>query len=250
MPRFVFSPARSITRAPGTLGHRHEPVRRMSATPPASTRPRARTGSHAPRVIDVVGAYLLLVLLAPFLFLIAVLVRATSRGPALFRQSRVGYHEQPFTMLKFRSMYMDSPDDVHRDFVSRMLHGEDPRKIAGDGVYKLEGDSRITPLGRILRTTSLDELPQLINVLRGEMALIGPRPALAWEVELYQPHHHERFNVKPGITGLWQVSGRNRLTMTQALELDVEYARHRSVGLDLWILIRTLPAVIPLGAAR
>jgi lipopolysaccharide/colanic/teichoic acid biosynthesis glycosyltransferase len=201
-------------------------------------------------VIDVVGAGLLLGLLTPLMLLIVVLVRATSPGPALFKQSRVGYREQQFTMLKFRSMYSDCPDEIHRDFVSRMLHGEDPRKIAGIGIYKLDGDRRITPLGRILRVTSLDELPQLINVVRGEMALVGPRPALPWEVQLYQPHHRERFNVKPGITGLWQVSGRNRLTMTQALELDVEYARRRSVGLDLWILIRTLPAVLPRGAAR
>ncbi|HEU4425694.1 MAG TPA: sugar transferase, partial [Pilimelia sp.] len=119
----------------------------------------------------------------------------------------------------------------------------------GGQLFKLQNDCRITRVGRILRATSLDELPQLINVLRGEMAIVGPRPALDWEVELYQPHHHERFEVKPGITGLWQVSGRSRLTMTQALELDVEYARRRNLTLDLSIIVRTIPALLPFWTA-
>jgi len=197
------------------------------------------------RLIDVVLGSVLLIALAPLLALIAVCVRATSRGPAIFRQQRIGYREERFVMLKFRSMETDCSDRVHRDFVSRMLNGEDPRQTGDDGLFKLKRDCRVTRLGRFLRATSLDELPQLINVLRGEMALVGPRPALAWEVELYQPHHHERFDVKPGITGLWQVSGRSRLTMTEALELDVEYARRRTILLDLWILVRTLPALLP-----
>jgi len=206
-------------------------------------------GSRPSRLTDTLAASTLLVVLGPLMLLIAALVRTTSRGPALFRQIRIGYRERPFVMLKFRSMYVDCPDEIHRDFVSRMLTGDDPR-AAGQGLYKLDADRRITPLGRFLRTTSLDELPQLLNVLRGEMALVGPRPALPWEVELYQPHHRERFTVVPGITGLWQVSGRNRLTMTEALDLDVEYVRRRSLALDLWILAKTLPAVLPLGAAR
>jgi lipopolysaccharide/colanic/teichoic acid biosynthesis glycosyltransferase len=211
--------------------------------------PAMRAGGPLTRLVDVVVAGGLVVLLAPLMLAIAVLVRAGSRGPALFRQSRVGFRERPFVMLKFRSMYVDCDDRVHRAFVSRMLGGEDPRQ-SRQNLYKLEGDARITPLGRFLRCSSLDELPQLFNVLRGEMSLVGPRPALAWEVRLYQRHHHERFLVKPGITGLWQVSGRSRLTMAQALDLDVEYARRRSVRLDLWILLKTIPAVIPSGAAR
>jgi lipopolysaccharide/colanic/teichoic acid biosynthesis glycosyltransferase len=199
--------------------------------------------------MDVVGALALLALLGLPMLLIAASVRLTSRGPALFRQTRVGYRQRPFVMLKFRTMYIDCPDGVHRDYVRRMLTGEDPRQ-AGTVLYKLTGDRRITALGRFLRVTSLDELPQLINVLRGDMALVGPRPVLAWEVELYQPHHYERFEAVPGITGLWQVSGRSRLTMTEALELDVEYVRRRSLALDLWILVHTLPAVLPSGAAR
>lgn len=195
------------------------------------------------------GGGALLLLFGPLMLLIAVLVRVTSPGPALFRQVRIGYRQRRFVVLKFRSMYVDCDDAVHRDFVSRMLTGEDPRQ-AGTELYKLRGDRRVTPLGRVLRATSLDELPQLLNVLRGEMALVGPRPCLAWEVELYQPHHYERFAVRPGITGLWQVSGRSRLSMTEALDLDVEYVRRRGIALDMWILLKTLPAVLPLGATR
>jgi lipopolysaccharide/colanic/teichoic acid biosynthesis glycosyltransferase len=197
------------------------------------------------RLIDVVLGGTALVVLAPLMALIAVVVRLTSHGPALFRQSRIGYQKRPFVMLKFRTMAADCGDAVHRDFVGRMLRGEDPRELGAGGLYKLRGDCRVTGVGRVLRASSLDELPQLINVLRGEMSLVGPRPALAWEVELYQPHHHERFLVKPGITGLWQVSGRSRLTMNQALELDVEYARRRCIALDLSILVHTIPALFP-----
>lgn len=200
------------------------------------------------RVIDVVLAGSSLILLAPVMLPIAVAIRVTSPGPALFRQVRVGYRKRPFVMLKFRTMRVDCDDNPHRDFVRRELNGEDPR-VAGRGLYKLEDDRRVTRIGRILRATSLDELPQLINVLRGEMAMVGPRPALAWELELYRPHHHERFEVKPGITGLWQVSGRSRLPMTEALDLDVEYVRRRSLALNLSILARTVPAVLDLETA-
>jgi lipopolysaccharide/colanic/teichoic acid biosynthesis glycosyltransferase len=220
---------------------------------PMSPGPRATPGTgdeRLTRLIDVTVAGILLVVLAPLMALIAALVRATSRGPALFRQSRIGYGRGPFVMLKFRSMTVGCDDRVHRDFVSRMLRGEDPRPADADGLYKLAGDRRVTRVGRVLRATSMDELPQLVNVLLGHMSLVGPRPALDWEVRLYQPHHHERFAVRPGITGLWQVSGRNRLTMTEALDLDVAYVRRRSLLLDLWILLRTLPAVLPRGAAR
>jgi len=236
--------ARRSTAFPG-LTH-HAGTRPQVLAGPLAGRP----GGPVTRGIDIVVSAVLLVLLGPLMLVIAGLVRATSPGPALFRQVRVGYQGHEFVMLKFRSMYASCGDEVHRDFVVRMLQGGDPRRDCDDRLYKLGGDRRVTPLGRILRSTSVDELPQLVNVLRGEMALVGPRPALAWEVKLYQPHHHERFSVKPGITGLWQVSGRSRLTMTQALELDVEYARRRSVLLDLRILLKTLPAVLPSGAAR
>ncbi len=246
---------RRLRRAPhGVTSVRHSPgtrfVSRARGWRRSAVAGRSRPASRRlTRVLDVVGAGLVLIILGPLMLLIAALVRLASPGPALFRQTRVGYRQRPFVVLKFRSMYVNCGDRVHRDFVSRMLAGEDPRGSAG-GLYKLQRDPRITPLGRILRATSLDELPQLINVLRGEMALVGPRPVLAWEVEQYQPHHYERFDAVPGITGLWQVSGRSRLTMTEALELDVEYARRRSLALDLWILVKTLPAVLPWGAAR
>jgi lipopolysaccharide/colanic/teichoic acid biosynthesis glycosyltransferase len=202
------------------------------------------------RLIDLTVAGVLLVALAPLMLFAAALVRATSPGPALFKQVRVGYRKQPFVMLKFRSMTVGCSDEVHRDFVTRMLRGEDAGPAGDDGVYKLSDDGRVTPVGRFLRATSMDELPQLINVLRGDMALVGPRPVLAWEMELFGPHHHERFTVRPGITGLWQVSGRARLTMSQALDLDVAYVRRRSPALYLWILLKTIPTVLSMGATR
>ena len=186
-----------------------------------------------------------LLLAAPLMAAVALLVRLTSSGPALFRQVRIGHRKTPFTMLKFRTMYVDSDDSEHRAFVTAMLRSEDPR-TRGDGrLCKLEQDPRITPFGRFLRRSSLDELPQLINVvLRGDMSLVGPRPALAWETSRYEPHHHERFLMRPGITGIWQVSGRSSLSMTQALELDVQYVRSRSLALNLAILLLTMPAVL------
>jgi lipopolysaccharide/colanic/teichoic acid biosynthesis glycosyltransferase len=191
-----------------------------------------------------------LILAAPLMVAIAALVRATSSGPILFRQTRLGHLERPFQMLKFRTMHADSDHGVHREYVTRMLSGEDPRQHGATALFKLEHDARIIPIGRFLRRTSLDELPQLFNVLRGDMALVGPRPVMPWEVELYKPHHRERFQVKPGITGLWQVRGRSRLSWSQALELDVEYVRRQSIALDLWILVMTLPAVLRAGESR
>lgn len=202
------------------------------------------------RLLDVVLASVALLLTAPLMALVAVLVRATSPGPVLFRQTRLGHRQRPFQMLKFRSMYAHCDDGVHREYVTRMLSGEDPRPAGRTAVFKLEHDPRITPTGGFLRRTSLDELPQLLNVLRGDMSLVGPRPAMPWEVRLYQPHHRQRFEVKPGITGLWQVRGRSRLSWPQALELDVEYVRRRSIALDLWILVLTLPAVLRSGEVR
>jgi lipopolysaccharide/colanic/teichoic acid biosynthesis glycosyltransferase len=149
----------------------------------------------------------------------------------IYRQRRLGEGGRPFTIYKFRTMVADAEE-------------------SGEAVWADAADPRVTRVGRVLRRTHLDELPQLFNVLRGDMALVGPRPVLPWEVELYQPHHRERFQVKPGITGLWQIRGRSRLSWLQALELDVEYARRRSMALDLWILVMTLPAVLRAGEAR
>jgi len=203
----------------------------------------------AKRALDVVLASVLLMVASPLLLLLWGLVRSTSAGPALFRQERVGRHMRPFTMVKLRSMYVDNDDKTHRAFVTRMLSAEEDASARNGALFKLVGDPRVTPVGAWLRRTSLDELPQLINVLRGEMSLVGPRPMLSWEAELLSELYRPRFTVKPGITGLWQVSGRSRLSMRRALELDVEYARRRGVFFDLAILARTVPALFRGGAS-
>ena len=207
------------------------------------------------RAIDIALASALIVLAAPLLLLLWCLVRSTSTGPALFRQERLGRDMRPFTMLKLRSMYADNDDRMHRDFVTTMLSAEEAEEAEeevparNNALFKLTGDPRVTPLGAWLRRTSLDELPQLINVLRGDMSLVGPRPMLPWEAQLLAAPYRRRFTVKPGITGLWQVNGRSRLSMRTALELDVEYTRRRSVLLDLSILARTVPALFRGGAS-
>jgi len=207
------------------------------------------------RAIDIALASALIVLAAPLLLLLWCLVRSTSTGPALFRQERLGRDMRPFTMLKLRSMYADNDDRTHRDFVTTMLSAEEAEEAGeevparNNALFKLTGDPRVTPLGGWLRRTSLDELPQLINVLRGDMSLVGPRPMLPWEAQLLAAPYRRRFTVKPGITGLWQVKGRSRLSMRTALELDVEYTRRRSMLLDLSILARTVPALFRGGAS-
>jgi lipopolysaccharide/colanic/teichoic acid biosynthesis glycosyltransferase len=201
------------------------------------------------RVLDVVVSSLAAVVLAPVMAVIALMIRCTSRGPALFRQVRVGQASRPFVMLKFRTMHSGADDRLHREYIARLL--EEPAAACdATGLYKLVGDPRITPLGRWLRRTSLDELPQLLNVLRGEMALVGPRPVLPWEAALFDPRYQRRLVVPPGMTGLWQTSGRNKLTMAEALELDLRYVDTRSLRLDLVILCRTIPAILKLEAVR
>jgi lipopolysaccharide/colanic/teichoic acid biosynthesis glycosyltransferase len=195
------------------------------------------------RALDITLSSVLIVIAAPLLALLWCLVRSTSAGPALFRQERLGRDMRPFTMLKLRSMHADNDDRVHRAYVTGMLAVEGKAAARDGGLFKLTDDPRVTLLGLWLRRTSLDELPQLINVLRGDMSLVGPRPMLRWEAQLLAAPYRPRFTVKPGITGLWQVSGRSRLSMRRALELDVEYVRRRSVFLDLTILARTVPAL-------
>jgi lipopolysaccharide/colanic/teichoic acid biosynthesis glycosyltransferase len=198
----------------------------------------------AKRALDLLLAGSALVLLWPLLLAIVVAIRLTSRGPAVFRQERLGQGGQPFVMLKFRTMYTDTDDAVHRAYVTQLLTEDEPAAGGSAGLFKLEADPRVTPIGHWLRRTSLDELPQLLNVVRGEMSLVGPRPALGWEAQMYTEVDYRRFDVLPGITGLWQVSGRSRLSMREALVLDVEYVRRRSLWLDLVILARTIPTVL------
>jgi lipopolysaccharide/colanic/teichoic acid biosynthesis glycosyltransferase len=198
---------------------------------------------RAKRVLDLVVACPLLLLCAPLMIGVAALIRLTSRGPALIRQIRIGQHERPFTMFKFRTMYLDADDGLLRQMNIRELLG-DTKAGTSDGVFKLEADRRVTKVGRHLRRLSVDELPQLFNVLRGEMSVVGPRPSLPWEVELFTPEQRRRHECLPGMTGLWQVSGRNRLSMPEMLALDLDYARSQSLRLDLWILCRTPGAVL------
>jgi lipopolysaccharide/colanic/teichoic acid biosynthesis glycosyltransferase len=211
----------------------------------------ASTPGHeaAKRMMDIVLSLALIIIAAPCLVLLGCLVRLTSAGPALFRQERLGRDKQPFTMLKLRTMQVDNDDRIHRDYVASLLSADGAATAAGNGLFKLDGDPRVTRLGAWLRRTSFDELPQLVNVLRGEMSLVGPRPMLPWEAPLFGELYQQRFAVKPGITGLWQVSGRSRLSVREALELDVEYVARRSFVFDVAILARTLPAVFRGGAS-
>lgn len=192
------------------------------------------------RLLDIVVSVSLLVLLAPLFALIAVAIRLDTRGPVFFRQSRCGLGLSEFAMNKFRTMHNGISTAPHRDYVVGLIRADtSERPPRHRGLYKLESDPRVTRVGRVLRRLSLDELPQLWNVLRGDMSLVGPRPALPYEVEHYPAHWYPRFSVRPGITGLWQVSGRNQLTFDQMVELDLDYAQRRSFWLNLWILAKT-----------
>jgi len=198
------------------------------------------------RGLDVIGSLTLLLMLSPLLLLIVVLLKLTSRGPVIFRQVRIGQTMKPFTMLKFRTMYSGTDHRVHHEFVSRFIKASGQVHEPGKNrFFKLTNDPRVTPVGRVLRKTSLDELPQLWNVLRGDMSLVGPRPPLPYELEQYKPWHRRRvLEAKPGITGLWQVAGRSRTTFDEMVRLDLRYARTRSLWNDLKILLATPAAVI------
>jgi lipopolysaccharide/colanic/teichoic acid biosynthesis glycosyltransferase len=194
----------------------------------------------AKRAIDIAAASILLVALLPVMIVIAALVKATSRGPVVFRQVRCGRGARPFTVYKFRTMWVDADPQPHAAFIQRLADERD----GAPPLKKLTRDDRITPLGRFLRRASLDELPQLVNVLRGSMSLIGPRPVPVYELQHYRPRDHERFGVRPGITGLWQVSGRSHLGFYEMLDLDVAYARRCSPALDATIALRTPVALL------
>jgi lipopolysaccharide/colanic/teichoic acid biosynthesis glycosyltransferase len=200
------------------------------------------------RAIDVVGSACALVVLSPLMLAIAVGIKLTSKGPVLFRQHRVGQYGQRFEFLKFRSMTPSSDSSVHEKYMEEFIAGK-AQSANGDGggepLYKLKNDSRVTGIGKILRRTSLDELPQFINVLKGEMSLVGPRPPIPYEVDKYDLWHRRRLlEVKPGITGLWQVSGRSKVGFDEMVRLDLQYAKTWSIGQDLKILAKTPGAVI------
>jgi len=207
---------------------------------------RRRWSDWIKRALDVVTSAVLLLALAPLLVAVALAVRLSSKGPILFKQLRFGEMGKPFRMLKFRTMYVNADQNRHYEFITQFIKESGRAEAPADGqLFKLTNDPRITPVGRFLRKTSLDELPQLWNVLIGEMSLVGPRPPLAYELEHYAPWHRRRvLEAKPGITGLWQVTGRSRTTFDEMVRLDLRYARTRSLWTDLRILLRTPGAVV------
>jgi len=199
------------------------------------------------RVFDSMAASLGLLFLSPLLAIVAILVKLDSPGPVLFKQTRVGENGHPFTMFKFRSMRVDADPKAHRAYVKRLIEQNlSPEQVSGSGhrSLKMEHDPRITQIGRIIRKTSIDELPQLLNVLRGEMSLVGPRPPLPYEAELYEEWHRRRLEVPPGITGWWQVKGRNRVSFDEMVRMDLYYIENTSFWLDLKILLLTPRAVL------
>jgi lipopolysaccharide/colanic/teichoic acid biosynthesis glycosyltransferase len=210
---------------------------RMSVPQPA--RRMLPNGALGKRGLDLAVGGLALAMISPLMLLIALAIRLDSRGPALFRQQRIGRGGEPFWMWKFRSMQVNSGDQPHRSAAEAWFAA----RPAPRG-YKIDRDPRVTRVGRVLRHTSLDELPQLVNVVRGEMSLVGPRPAIPYELAFYEPAYFARQAVKPGMTGLWQVLGRDRLPAAEMMSLDVRYVRERSLGLDLWILAMTIPSLL------
>ena len=222
-----------------------------SAPPRGYACPRdARLYEAAKRAIDIAMALIVLVGLSPLWLLIALAIRLTSPGPFLYRAEVAGRDGRPFTYCKFRSMCAGSDDSVQRRFRREFIRGNKPFRVertpTGEErpVYKVVDDPRITPVGRMLRKLSLDEIPQFLNVLRGEMSVVGPRPPLLWEVQYYEPRHWERLVVKPGITGLAQVRSRQGLPFDEMVRLDIDYVRRRSLALDLSIILATPVALV------
>jgi lipopolysaccharide/colanic/teichoic acid biosynthesis glycosyltransferase len=199
------------------------------------------------RVMDIVGSAIALVLFSPLFLLIAIAVKLGSRGPILFKQERLGQFGTTFTCFKFRSMFAENDTKIHQEFMKGLISGSYQAKNDGGSapIYKMKDDPRITGAGRLLRRTSLDELPQFLNVLLGQMSLVGPRPPLAYEYEEYDVWHRRRvLEIKPGITGLWQVRGRSRVRFDDMVRLDLRYARQWSLWLDIQILLETPRAVL------
>lgn len=214
--------------------------------PDLSRRDSSKRGSQLlKRATDIVGAILGLALFSPFFLIISLLIKLTSRGPVLFRQQRVGRFGKMFTFLKFRSMHVNVSHKVHEEYVNNLICGNVEGGDGKDCVYKIQRDPRVTPVGRFIRKTSLDELPQFLNVLMGDMSLVGPRPPIPYELEKYDIWHRRRvLEVKPGITGLWQVKGRSRTTFDEMVRLDLKYVREWSLWLDIKILLLTPVAVL------
>ncbi|UWZ83725.1 sugar transferase [Occallatibacter riparius] len=226
------------------LGHDKNP----RFYPDLTTREKTRRGHlRVKRAMDMLGSCFALLVSAPMFAIIAVAIRMTSEGPIFFRQKRVGRDGREFTLYKFRTMRANNDSSQHREYMAKLIAGV-AEKVPADGkagVYKLANDNRITPIGKILRKTSMDELPQFLNVLKGDMSLVGPRPGIAYEVAAYKPWHRRRIlQVKPGITGLWQVTARSQVGFDEMVRLDLRYAEDWSPWLDFKILMQTPRAVV------
>lgn len=209
------------------------------------------------RYLDIIAAVISLLVTAPLAGIIALFIRLTSPGPVLFAQERIGENGETFTFFKFRSMRIGCDDSSHREYIALFIQGDEEglakfqerEGAKKKNIYKMQCDDRITPIGRFLRRTSLDELPQLINVLRGDMSMVGPRPHIPYEVEMYKDWHRRRLAGKPGITGWWQVHGRSRVTFDDSVKMDIWYLEHQSLILDIRIMFRTITkAIVGRGA--
>ena len=234
----------------GMARETHQPYYDISA-PAAIAERNKRIYFRTKRLMDIVLSFMLLLLLSPMLLLIVLLIKLDSPGPAIFAQERIGYDwrsrkQRRFILYKFRSMCHNCDQSVHQEHVKECIRGQKGAKSSSnDGkLAKLTNDGRVTGVGRILRETSLDELPQLWNVLGGEMSLVGPRPVPLYEVAEYETWHKQRLEATPGITGLWQVKGRGQATLDEMARLDVEYVNRQSLLFDLKILLLTIPTVI------
>ena len=200
---------------------------------------KAEQGLHCKRTLDVLLILLALPFLIPLSLFVALLIRSGSRGPILFMQERVGYQGKRFMCFKFRTMFVDADTTTHQGHLQQLMNSNTPMTKMDS-----KGDPRIIPFGVLLRASGLDELPQLINVLRGEMSLVGPRPCLPYEYEQYLPWQKERFETVPGLTGLWQVSGKNKTTFVEMIQLDIKYAKNKTLWWDLKIILMTVPALL------
>jgi exopolysaccharide biosynthesis polyprenyl glycosylphosphotransferase len=220
----------------------------------APVAPPSETGYVLKRALDVVGAAFALIALLPLMVVVALLIKLTSRGPVIFTQQRIGQGGKPFVFYKFRSMRTGNDDRVHRDYVAGLIdgsHASGNNHAHEAGSFKMKEDPRVTPIGRFIRKTSIDEIPQFFNVLKGDMSLVGPRPAVPYEVDRYKGWHRRRvFELKPGLTGIWQVHGRSRVTFDEMVRMDLRYLRQCSLLFDLKILAKTVGVVLRCEGAR
>jgi exopolysaccharide biosynthesis polyprenyl glycosylphosphotransferase len=220
-------------------------IRRIDGVPTLSVRESPMRGIAlvVKRAVDVIVSALLLIIFSPLFIVIAAGIKLLSPGPVLFRQTRSGQWGSEFEFYKFRTMRADTDDRLHREYAGNFISGKEA-DAAGTAVFKMTNDPRVTGIGRVLRRASLDELPQLFNILRGEMSLVGPRPPIPYELALYKEWHRRRLEAKPGLTGLWQVSGRSSVPFNEMVLMDLYYIDNWSLWFDFEILLRTIPVIL------